>query len=47
VLNLVCEFQSVRKRLAFADAATFERHLLDTVVTGRDGITARFWDVLP
>jgi hypothetical protein len=46
LVHLVHEFQSVRKRLAFAGAATFERHLLDTVVTGRDGITARFWDVL-
>jgi hypothetical protein len=46
LVHLVHEFQSVRKRLAFAGAATFERHLLDTVVTGRDGITARFCDVL-
>ncbi|MGB8582625.1 MAG: hypothetical protein WCD47_17530 [Candidatus Sulfotelmatobacter sp.] len=46
LVHLVHEFQSVRKRLAFASATTFERHLLDTVVTGRDGITARFWDVL-
>jgi hypothetical protein len=46
LVHLVHEFQSVRKRLAFAGAATFERHLLDTVVTGCDGITARFWDVL-
>jgi len=46
LVHLVHQFQSVRKRLAFAGAATFERHLLDTVVTGRDGITARFWDVL-
>jgi hypothetical protein len=46
LVHLVHEFQSVRKRLAFAGAATFERHLLDTVVTGRDGITARFRDVL-
>ena len=46
LVHLVHEFQSVRKRLAFAGAATFERHLLDTIVTGRDGITARLWDVL-
>jgi len=46
LVHLVHEFQSVRKRLAFAGATSFERHLLDTVVTGRDGITARFWDVL-
>jgi hypothetical protein len=46
LVHLVHEFQSVRKRLAFAGAATFERHLLDTVVTGRDGITAMFRDVL-
>ena len=46
LVHLVHEFQSVRKRLAFAGATTFERHLLDTVVTGRDGITARFCDVL-
>jgi len=46
LVHIVHEFQSVRKRLAFAGATSFERHLLDTVVTGRDGITARFWDVL-
>ena len=46
LVHLVHEFRSVRKRLAFAGAATFERHLLDTVVTGRDGNTATFWDVL-
>jgi hypothetical protein len=46
LVHLVHEFQSVRKRLAFAGATTFERNLLDTIVTGRDGITARFWDVL-
>lgn len=46
LVHLVHEFQSVRKRLAFAGATTFERHLLNTVVTGRDGITARFCDVL-
>ena len=46
LVHLVHEFQSVRKRLAFAGATTFERHLLNTVVTGRDGITARFWEVL-
>lgn len=46
LVHLVHEFQSVRKRLAFAGATTFERHLLDTVVTGRDGLTARFRDLL-
>ena len=46
LVHLVHEFQSVRKRLAFAGATTFERHLLDTVVTGRNGTTARFSDVL-
>jgi hypothetical protein len=46
LVHLVGEFQSVRKRLAFAGATTFERHLLDTVVTGLDGITTRFRDLL-
>jgi hypothetical protein len=46
LVYLVHEFQSVRKRLVFTNAKAFERHLLDTVVTDRDGITAKFWDVL-
>jgi len=46
VLDLLREFRASRKRLAFAGATTFERHLLDTTVTGSDGITARFRDLL-
>ena len=46
LVHLVHEFQSVRKRMAFADARIFERHLLDTMVTDREGITARFSDLL-
>ena len=46
LVHLLRELRAVRKKLAFASATTFERHLLDTVVTGQDGISARFWDLL-
>jgi hypothetical protein len=46
LVHLLREFRSVRKKLAFARATTFERHLLDTTVTGSDGITARLLDLL-
>lgn len=46
LVQLLREFRATRKKLAFAGAATFERHLLDTTVTGSDGITARFRDLL-
>lgn len=46
LVHLVHEFQSIRKRLAFVGATTFEQQLLDTVVTSPGGITSRFRDVL-
>jgi hypothetical protein len=46
LVHLLHEFQSVRKKLAFANARSFEQQLLDTVVTGRDGTAAKFRDLL-
>ena len=46
LVHLLHEFQAVRKKLAFADARSFEQQLLDTVVTGRDGTAAKFRDLL-
>jgi hypothetical protein len=46
LVHLLHEFQSVRKKLAFANARSFEQELLDTVVTGRDGTAAKFRDLL-
>ncbi len=46
LVHLLREFRSVRKKLAFGAATTFECHLLDTTVTRSDGITARFGDLL-
>jgi hypothetical protein len=46
LVHLVHEFQSVRKKLAFANARSFEQQLLDTVVTGCDGSATKFRDLL-
>jgi hypothetical protein len=46
LVHLLHEFQSVRKKLAFANATSFEQQLLDTVVTGRDGTAIKFRDLL-
>jgi hypothetical protein len=46
LVHLLHEFQSVQKKLAFANAKSFEQQLLDTVVTGRDGTAIKFWDLL-
>lgn len=47
LVQLVREFRSVGKSLAFADARDFAKTLLDTtVVTGRDAATARFRELL-
>jgi len=46
LVHLLHEFQSVRKELAFANARAFERQLLDTVVTGRDGTALKFRNLL-
>jgi hypothetical protein len=46
LVHLLHEFQSVRKKLAFANARSFEQRLLDTVVTGRDGTAIKFRDLL-
>ena len=42
LVHLVHELRSVGKRLAFANARDFERHLLDTAVMSSDGTTATF-----
>jgi hypothetical protein len=46
LVYLLREFRAVRKKLAFADATSFERNLLDTMVTGSDGITVGFRELL-
>ena len=46
LVHLLHEFQSVRKKLVFADAKSFEQHLLDTVVTSRHGSAIKFQDLL-
>jgi hypothetical protein len=46
LVHLLHEFQSVRKKLAFANARSFEQQLLDTVMTGRDGTAIKFRDLL-
>jgi hypothetical protein len=46
LVHLLHEFQSVRKKLVFANARSFEQQLLDTVVTGRDGTAIKFRDLL-
>ncbi len=46
LIHLMHEFQSVRKKLVFANARSFEQQLLDTVVTGRDGSATRFRELL-
>jgi hypothetical protein len=46
LVHMLHEFQSVRKKLAFANARSFEQQLLDTVVTGRDGTAIKFQDLL-
>ncbi len=46
LVHLVHEFQSVRKKLVFANARSFEQQLLDTVVTGCDGSATRFRHLL-
>jgi hypothetical protein len=47
LVHLLHEFQSVRKKLAFANATSFEQQLLDTIVTGSDGTPIKFRDLLP
>jgi hypothetical protein len=46
LVHLLREFQSVRKKIVFANARSFEEQLLDTVVTGRDGTAIKFRDLL-
>lgn len=46
LVHLLHEFQSVQKKLAFANAKSFEHHLLDTVVTGCDGTAIKFCNLL-
>ena len=46
LVHLLHEFQSVRKKLAFANAKSFEQQVLETVVTGRDGTAIKFRDLL-
>jgi hypothetical protein len=46
LVHLLHEFQSVRIKLAFANARSFEQQLLETVVTGRDGTAIKFRDLL-
>lgn len=46
LVQLVREFRSVQKRLAFARALAFEQGLLDTVVTRNDGVAVEFRNLL-
>jgi len=46
LVHLLHEFQSVRKKLAFANAKSFEQQLLDTVVTGSDGAMTKLRELL-
>jgi len=46
LVHLVREFQSVHKNVVFAPATAFQKDLLDTFVTVRDGTNERFVDSL-
>jgi hypothetical protein len=45
LVHLLRQFQSVRKKLAFAKASLFEQQVMETVVTRRDGTAIKFRDL--